>query len=872
MSFFKYYLFRQDWVIEALGKRIGVVIQVSPFRWLWFIEMMRHVTFIKYLPIHHWNLRGLEHSSAIRLYRNSCNHHGDTEFALLCYQFVAVSYFIALALVGRNAFLIVGWLTATLCLTDPIIILLKLFGCLKTDDVFVISVWARSTTALRDYCSIYQDYINSQIAAITFIDIGFCGVVGPIAILHGLDDVPSLIGIGSSTRTRCTTDKVVKFTMTGLKVITAIDVAPGLTNKYAAWSEHIISRDKSYRDSGATISRIGVIECIAVNGQIEATGLYIWLKVEPGTTIVEACLASFRALLASQTEQRGYCYSSTVSHLNPRRSQWSSSCNSLLDSKCSPEDACPLSPGRWKWKLGTYIATLVSAGHLLTNNMLVCEEHHVEGWLLPKNQDAIQIWKAPTLGRLDPSIPGQRERQVWEEASEIFVGWKSGAVDLAVSSRTRRRLLEFAGGRLSRHFRIVDVFGPNRFETSVYLLRHLFLSDLSPSAICTVKHSMMETSAMSPYRRAYNLLNKQRSVQLQIKENSQQILKLRKEREKLRGLEVALEKEVHDELLHYESVARLDFAQYFLNTLPQELRDMVYEYLSYPLEDITIRRREVNPFPIQNRKDFSIRSSGVHLDPQLIGSEVAAEIAAHYHRRTLFIVQDAEDLEKALNFDVFGTGILPRDHVHRIQVDVRTHCHEQKSYLLTSRTDSTAVYDNLKRNMRALLSVKKRNSCKLYIRLRTWGGGRRLWSEAVRTLRYLRPVVLELKEAGLTVFVEHLPVGKADAWATEDLTEQFDYPLQEWQEVQKARLERAKGESKHMPIYSRNEKLTIMWRRLLRLVRKWLASDGMGREPRQGQAPASQLEPWLVASPSKGLFSTKNYCNSTTIRPNQLRF
>ncbi|ORY17484.1 hypothetical protein BCR34DRAFT_596953 [Clohesyomyces aquaticus] len=237
-----------------------------------------------------------------------------------------------------------------------------------------------------------------------------------------------------------------------------------------------------------------------------------------------------------------------------------------------------------------------------------------------------------------------------------------------------------------------------------------------------------------------------------------------------------------------DSTQSLSFAQRFRIVLPQELRDMVYDFLSHPLEDIVVRRSEVNHSPVHKRTVPRKRKFDIHFDPSVVGHDIAMEVVDHYYRRTLFVVQDVDDLINALDLDLFRTGQLPREHINRVRVDIRTHCHEFKASQLKGLE---TVYQRIGRNLHSLLELKNYQSCKLHLRIRTWGGSPRI-HEYYRTIHYLRGIVKMLKNAGIHVFVEHVPIDQSRTSGSGDLTSQFDLPEEDWVKLQKVRLEYAR--------------------------------------------------------------------------------
>lgn len=221
----------------------------------------------------------------------------------------------------------------------------------------------------------------------------------------------------------------------------------------------------------------------------------------------------------------------------------------------------------------------------------------------------------------------------------------------------------------------------------------------------------------------------------------------------------------------------------FHTKLPKELQDMVYDYLNDSIEDIVITRGEARTGRL------AYREWPMHLQRD---HEFAYGAVEHYYRKTKFIIPDIDDTVRALELDVFGLNTCPLDYVYNVQVDIRLQHHTLKASKfanVSEKDNRDYLYEGILAKLRKFKELENASHARLHIRLTTFGARGVWFREAVRTMEKIRPVVLELREVGLIITVEHYPLLKdhTNFWGQEDLTGQFDLEDKEWKAVQKRR-------------------------------------------------------------------------------------
>ncbi|KAF2257591.1 hypothetical protein CC78DRAFT_573063 [Lojkania enalia] len=312
-----------------------------------------------------------------------------------------------------------------------------------------------------------------------------------------------------------------------------------------------------------------------------------------------------------------------------------------------------------------------------------------------------------------------------------------------------------------------------------------------------------------------------------------------------------LERTIAAEFNEYACKTHEALAKRVLTTLPRELRDMIYTYLNPPICDITITRAEArakqrtsksrNGPPIcplghhdyntqiSNRAHITSNidtTSGTHTpthNPHPFSLALATEATISYFHLATYVIQDIDDLLPALSIPPFNNSVPASSCVRRVQIDIRTHHHHTKNYLLSklnprsespsspkeseipknkvckpgpkSRTSDapslSPVYASITNSLTTLLNLAfSHPQPHIHIRLRTSGSG--VYRSGVRTMHVIRPLVLRMKERGFVVSVEHVPVGESE-WEREDLTGEFDVGEGEWEGMQRLRFGSVRG-------------------------------------------------------------------------------
>ncbi|KAF2117359.1 hypothetical protein BDV96DRAFT_571953 [Lophiotrema nucula] len=280
---------------------------------------------------------------------------------------------------------------------------------------------------------------------------------------------------------------------------------------------------------------------------------------------------------------------------------------------------------------------------------------------------------------------------------------------------------------------------------------------------------------------------------LQLKANTERSIKdIIKQTEKLMSDGTALTTKLNridEECEQYFDTSCKELAVAVFTKFPVELRAMIYYCLHDPLEDIHVRRREI-------RGEKEPRHYGYHLWPEVVGEAFAMEAAEDFCRRTRFIIDDADDVEKALELDVFNNGKPASEFVRHIQVDVRTHHFGTK----TRKLKPVSVYDNTANNLQSILNVKNVSECRLNIRILT-DGFMSPWSiEVLKTLACIRPLVRQMQERGMRVKIELAYYASKSSEPREDLTEDFELDDEGWRKLLATRRKLAKQSSLVVPV------------------------------------------------------------------------
>jgi hypothetical protein len=224
-------------------------------------------------------------------------------------------------------------------------------------------------------------------------------------------------------------------------------------------------------------------------------------------------------------------------------------------------------------------------------------------------------------------------------------------------------------------------------------------------------------------------------------------------------------------------------------TLPRELRDMVYEYL-------TPSRLDIDTMQSYNRADITSvlgkdlkfrlyfasrpRSHDDELCPEhywrehIISCGVAGELMKAWYRNSTFKMNvywsqqgsRTESLEMLLNNDRFSTGLQPRDLITKFAFEVRLHPRSDNFW----RRNVLAAVDDLfllKKATRIQINVSNISSEDKIGQLREF-------------LIFIRPSILRLRESGYRCKVAVTDrQAKLDSWDAE-----------EWEQVFAAETER----------------------------------------------------------------------------------
>ena len=128
-----------------------------------------------------------------------------------------------------------------------------------------------------------------------------------------------------------------------------------------------------------------------------------------------------------------------------------------------------------------------------------------------------------------------------------------------------------------------------------------------------------------------------------------------------------------DSIEAYAKVSCRDLCTKFYSTLPRELRDGVYKYISpgstvhvdldnewIPDDECYFSNNPVAPVD-------SLGSSH-YWNPEFVGNEFAKELAESWYSTTNFSVRDCRDLDEFLSEDRWQHGLIPSHFVSSIQV------------------------------------------------------------------------------------------------------------------------------------------------------------------------------------------------------------
>lgn len=119
------------------------------------------------------------------------------------------------------------------------------------------------------------------------------------------------------------------------------------------------------------------------------------------------------------------------------------------------------------------------------------------------------------------------------------------------------------------------------------------------------------------------------------------------------------------------------------SSLPREIRDLVYQHYWDDAERRKVRDSKLSKLPYDSDSDdceqcdedsfcpYSIATSSTwrtnsHLtDPECVGSDTAQEVALSYYQTTTMKLR-AQNIESALDTDIFSLGLVPRDCIRSV--------------------------------------------------------------------------------------------------------------------------------------------------------------------------------------------------------------
>ncbi|KAF2002255.1 hypothetical protein P154DRAFT_574203 [Amniculicola lignicola CBS 123094] len=105
----------------------------------------------------------------------------------------------------------------------------------------------------------------------------------------------------------------------------------------------------------------------------------------------------------------------------------------------------------------------------------------------------------------------------------------------------------------------------------------------------------------------------------------------------------------------------LGFAAAFHHKMPQEIRDMVYEYLfhtNFSESDYSENGPTKTPY---------VR---YYSEPEFVGEDFAREFVRYYYEHREFEYEHDTEFVMEPEQDLYGLGVIPRDHIRNVIIDV----------------------------------------------------------------------------------------------------------------------------------------------------------------------------------------------------------
>ena len=209
------------------------------------------------------------------------------------------------------------------------------------------------------------------------------------------------------------------------------------------------------------------------------------------------------------------------------------------------------------------------------------------------------------------------------------------------------------------------------------------------------------------------------------------------------------------------------FASKFLLRLPREMRDIIYGYLIGPTPHVVkivpphqdLHNPDWMPHapPTREYGPFHVSNGGADvphfLNKRYIGQQFATEISQEFYRCVVFQVEDSSSLDHFLVRDIFNTGVIPKHHLHRLELILSVPKIEDAGGCIPELERGVTKAQCLEavKPLSTLLTVKHKHEFDLRIIVKCYEE-----ASAAKFQEAMLPVVHRLKVAGFQVRADHL--------------------------------------------------------------------------------------------------------------------